>query len=121
MKITDIKCFPVWATHRNQLVLKIETDEEYYGWGEAGVSGRELAVEGAVKHYRERDHAWFAAFAPFDAPRIAVVVILEHGGSGGKQAAPVVREIIDQYQRKIDPIFPKTAALPNRSKRRVKR
>ncbi len=53
MKITDIKCFPVWATHRNQLVLKIETDEEYYGWGEAGVSGRELAVEGAVKHYRE--------------------------------------------------------------------
>ena len=34
-------------------VLKIETDEGYYGWGEAGVSGRELAVQGAITHFRE--------------------------------------------------------------------
>ena len=53
MKITDIKSFPVWVGHRNQFVLKMETDEGYYGWGEAGVSGRELAVAGAVKHFRE--------------------------------------------------------------------
>lgn len=53
MKIAAIKTFPVWATFRNQLVLKIETDDGYYGWGEAGVSGRELAVEGAIKHFRE--------------------------------------------------------------------
>ena len=53
MKITDIKPFPVWVGHRNQLVLKVETDEGIYGWGESGLSGRELAVVGAIKHYRE--------------------------------------------------------------------
>ena len=53
MKITDIKPFPVRAGRRNLFVLKVETDEGYYGWGEAGVSGRELAVQGAVAHFRE--------------------------------------------------------------------
>jgi galactonate dehydratase len=53
MKITDIKIFPTWIGHRNQLIIKVETDEGLYGWGEAGVSGRELAVAGAVRHYRE--------------------------------------------------------------------
>ena len=53
MKITDIKCFVPWVGHRNQFVAKVETDEGYCGLGESGVSGRELAVEGAVKHFRE--------------------------------------------------------------------
>ena len=53
MKITDIKCYPVWVGTRNQCLVKIETDEGIYGWGESGLSGRELAVAGAVKHYRE--------------------------------------------------------------------
>ena len=53
MKITDVKPIPVWVGGRNQLVVKVETDEGIYGWGESGLSGRELAVAGAVKHYRE--------------------------------------------------------------------
>ena len=53
MKITEIKSFPVRAGERNLFVLKIETDEGFHGWGEAGVSGRELAVKGAVSHFRE--------------------------------------------------------------------
>lgn len=53
MKITDIKTFPVWVGSRNQFIVKVETDEGIYGLGEAGVSGRELAVEGAVKHFRD--------------------------------------------------------------------
>ena len=53
MKITDIKPYPVWVGHRNQLIVKVETDEGIYGWGESGLSGRELAVVGAIKHYRE--------------------------------------------------------------------
>ena len=53
MKITDVKSLPVWAGPRNLFVLKIETDEGYHGWGESGVSGRELAVQGAVSHFRE--------------------------------------------------------------------
>ena len=53
MKITDIKPYPVWVGHRNQHIVKVETDEGIYGWGESGLSSRELAVVGAVRHYRE--------------------------------------------------------------------
>lgn len=53
MKITAVKPYPVWVGHRNQLVVKVETDEGIYGWGEGGLSGRELAVAEAVKHYGE--------------------------------------------------------------------
>ncbi|MEE2787434.1 MAG: penicillin-binding protein 2 [Myxococcota bacterium] len=58
-----------------------------------------------VKRFRHRDHAWFAGFAPADAPRFAVVVFLEHGGSGGRQAAPVAKQIIDGIDAAIAPIF----------------
>lgn len=53
MHITDIKAFPLWIGTRNQLVVKVETDTGLYGLGEAGLSGRELAVMGALRHYRE--------------------------------------------------------------------
>jgi len=53
LKITDIKTFLVWAGPRPLLILKVETDEGHHGWGESGVSTRELAVQGAVTHYRE--------------------------------------------------------------------
>lgn len=53
MKITDIKPYPVWVGNRNQLVVKVETDEGIYGLGESGLSGRELAVVGALRHFRE--------------------------------------------------------------------
>jgi galactonate dehydratase len=52
MKITDIKCYPLWF-RRNQLIIKIETDAGVYGLGESGLSGREQAVMGAVAHFRE--------------------------------------------------------------------
>ena len=53
MKITEIKSYPIWVGSRNQMVVKVETDEGLYGYGEAGLSGRELAVAGAIQHYRE--------------------------------------------------------------------
>jgi penicillin-binding protein 2 len=42
-------------------------------------------------------HAWFASFAPSKAPRIAVVVLVEHGGFGAKAATPVAMEIYEGY------------------------
>lgn len=51
MKITRIRAFPVWVGIRNQLLVKVETDEGLFGWGESGLSGRELAVAGAVEHF----------------------------------------------------------------------
>ncbi len=53
MRITDIKPLPVWVGNRNQLVVKVETDEGIHGLGESGLSGRELAVIGALRHFRE--------------------------------------------------------------------
>ena len=44
-----------------------------------------------------RDHALFIAFAPADAPKIAVAVIVEHGGHGGSKAAPIARKVMDAY------------------------
>jgi len=44
-----------------------------------------------------RDHALFIAFAPAEKPRIAVAVIVEHGGGGGSVAAPIARKIMDAY------------------------
>jgi len=41
-----------------------------------------------------RDNAWFIAFAPYDDPRYAVSVLVEHGGMGGLAAAPIAREIM---------------------------
>ena len=53
MKITEVKPFAVWVGRRNQMLVKIETDEGIYGWGESGFSGRELGVKGIIEHYRE--------------------------------------------------------------------
>jgi len=53
MKISEIKSFPIWVGGRNQMIVKIETDEGIYGYGESGLSGRELGVAGIVNHYRE--------------------------------------------------------------------
>ena len=53
MKITAIKPYPVWVGHRNQLIVKVETDQGIFGWGESGLSGREKAVVGAMEHYAQ--------------------------------------------------------------------
>lgn len=47
--------------------------------------------------YFQRDHAWFAAYAPAEAPEISVAVLNEHSGHGGSHAAPIATEVIDAY------------------------
>ena len=46
---------------------------------------------------RLKDHALFIAFAPAERPRIALALVIENGGSGGKIAAPIARRIFDYY------------------------
>ncbi len=46
--------------------------------------------------WNRRDHALYVCFAPFDAPRIAVAVVVEHGGGGSTAAAPIARDIVLQ-------------------------
>jgi penicillin-binding protein 2 len=47
-------------------------------------------------------HAWFLAFAPMDHPRIALAVMVEHGGAGGEAAAPVAREILAAFFARVE-------------------
>jgi penicillin-binding protein 2 len=47
--------------------------------------------------YFNRDHAWFAGYAPSDAPEIAIVVLVEHGGGGGKNAVPIASRVIRDW------------------------
>jgi len=55
---------------------------------------------------RLRDHSWFIAFAPAEAPQIAVAVLVENGGFGASAAAPIARQIMDAY---LLPRLPKAA------------
>ena len=51
------------------------------------------------KPWVERDHALFVGYAPVVAPRYAVAVVVEHGGSGAKTAAPIARDVLLEVQR----------------------
>jgi len=51
----------------------------------------------------QRDHALFVSFAPYDAPRLAVAVVVEHGGGGSTVAAPIARDITLQALFNGDP------------------
>ncbi len=44
-----------------------------------------------------RDHGWFAAFAPADAPEVVVIALAEHGGHGGSAAGPIVKAVLSHY------------------------
>lgn len=46
---------------------------------------------------KTEDHAWYVAYAPSDKPEIAVAVMVEHGGGGGKNAAPVAQVVLKKY------------------------
>jgi penicillin-binding protein 2 len=61
--------------------------------GTAQVHGGHTA-HGAQGAWADRDHSWFIAFAPADAPRYAMSTLVEHGGFGADAAAPRAREIM---------------------------
>lgn len=55
---------------------------------------REAEVKQTDITYKDRDHAWFVAFAPVKDPKYAISVLVEHGGSGSSAAAPVAKKVI---------------------------
>lgn len=125
MKIVDIKVFPTWVGSRNQLIVKVETDEGLYGWGESGVSGRELAVAGAIQHYREfligkdplrRGALWQEMYRSqyFEGGRvltgaISAIDIALHDLAGKALGVPVY-QLLGGKQRDFIPCFATTAA-----------
>ncbi|WP_442907358.1 mandelate racemase/muconate lactonizing enzyme family protein [Kaistia sp. MMO-174] len=127
MKISAILAYPVWVGSRNQLLVKVETDEGIFGWGESGLSGREKAVVGAIDHYREfligRDPRQIGALwqemyrsqyfeggrvlqAAISAIDIALYDIL------GKALGVPVYQLLGGKQRDRIPTFASTSAPP---------
>jgi penicillin-binding protein 2 len=74
--------------------------------GSAQVVAHARLVRGGATEAMQ-PHGWFVAFAPAVNPRIALAVLLEHGGSGGETAAPVAREILARFFRAGEPLEPK--------------
>jgi penicillin-binding protein 2 len=52
------------------------------------------AVKDSTLPWRMRDHAWFVAFAPYDKPRYACSILIEHGSSGSQLSAPIAHDIL---------------------------
>ncbi len=80
-------------------------DEDMLMAGKTGTSQvRNITVaeraRGVIKNsdlpWKRRDHALFVGYAPYAAPKIAVSVVVEHGGGGSKAAAPIARDIVLQ-------------------------
>ena len=70
-----------------------------------GIKQGEKYNEHAIDE-RHRDHALFIAYAPAEAPRIALAVIVENGGHGGSAAGPIARKVMDYYLLGKEPDAP---------------
>ena len=127
MRITAIHPLIVWVGTRNQMLVKVETDEGLHGWGESGLSGRERAVVGAVEHYREflvgRDPMragalWQEMYRSqyFEGGRvlaaaISAIDIALHDIKGKALGVPVY-QLLGGKQREHVPTFATTGAEP---------
>ena len=78
------------------------TEKEFMFAGKTGTSQvrkfterqRELEIKNEDLPYEQRDHALFVAFAPYYDPRYSISVVVEHGGSGSKSAAPIAKKVL---------------------------
>ncbi len=68
--------------------------------------------------WERRDHALFVNFAPYDNPRVAVAVVVEHGGGGSKAAAPIARDVTLQALYGAEPPL---SAYPRKDRDRIAR
>ena len=127
MKIKNIISYPVWIGSRNQLLVKVETDNGLEGWGESGLSSRELAVSGIIQHYKnllvgknpfEIGKIWQRLYRSqyFEGGRtitaaISAIDLALHDIKGKALNVPVY-ELLGGKQRNQVPTFATTSAPP---------
>ena len=85
-------------------------DPKYQFAGKTGTSQvkkiteelRELDLDISQIPYEDRDHALYVAYGPYKNPRYALSILIEHGGSGSKTAAPIAKKlfklIVDRHE-----------------------
>lgn len=98
---------PTHLTHIRQAMYAVNNERRGTAWasrtigeemtiaGKTGTSQvRSVVVDNDEVPWEQRDHALYVGFAPYDAPRYAVSVVVEHGGGGSQAAAPVARDVL---------------------------
>jgi penicillin-binding protein 2 len=76
--------------------------------GQAKVDSVAVAGKtGTAQNPHGKDHALFICFAPAEAPRIAIAVLVENAGHGSTAAAPIARKVLEAY---FHPAAPESAA-----------
>ena len=98
------------TNHQRGTAYRSRIEEE--AWAMAGKTGtsqvRRITLserQSGVKkneelEWRFRDHGLFVGYAPVHRPRYCCAVVVEHGGSGSRSAAPIVRDILTETQRR---------------------
>ena len=102
VKFVNEAMYAVSNEYRGTAYTSRNTEKKYQYAGKTGTSQikriteeqRELDLDIHDIPYEDRDHALFVAFAPYKNPRYAISVLIEHGGSGGKVAAPLAKKVI---------------------------
>lgn len=89
--VNDRKGTAWYSAHSRKMDISGKT-----GTAQVVASPRESDDDGSRKDVI-RPHSWFVGYAPSDAPRIAVAVVVEHGGHGSSAAAPIARKIMEAY------------------------
>ena len=86
--------------------------------GKTGTSQvRSAVVKNSEVPWKQRDHALFVGFAPYDNPRYACAVLVEHGGGGSTAAAPIARDVMLQALYEGEPPL---EAYPSGDRGRIK-
>ena len=74
------------------------------GTSQVRIISKQERESGIIKNkdlpYEKRDHALFVAFAPYHKPRYSISVLVEHGGSGSKSAAPIAKQVLKKVLEK---------------------
>lgn len=86
------KAGTAWGVHFDNIDISGKT-----GTAQVVSSEKQKNINEADRAHHLKPHAWFVAYAPSTNPRIAVVVLIEHGEHGSKAAAPIAKEIIKTY------------------------
>lgn len=91
------------------------------GFDVCGKTGTAQVASNDKAGSKNKDHAWFMSFAPRDNPEMAMVILTENAGFGGKQSAPRAKPIYEDYYRRTRGLPPVSEAAPAEQKQQAQR
>ncbi|RST49690.1 penicillin-binding protein 2 [Variovorax sp. MHTC-1] len=101
-KNVDIVRNALVAVNKGGTGTRVFAGAPYSSAGKTGTAqamslGQNVKYNAKALEEHQRDHSLFAAYAPAEAPRIAVAIIVENAGFGAAAAAPIVRRVFDYW------------------------